>query len=298
MRFDRDSLQSLLHTAMTAAREAGVYIQASASRQHEVLHKDAGSNIAAQVVTEVDLKADAMLRAALSSSCEEYDLALLTEESGDDRSRLIKDAFWCVDPLDGTLGFINARPGYSVSIALVANDGTPLIGVVYDPVADVMYSAVRGGGAFRQGDSWQPLNDARQNNAFTLVYDQGFDEREYYPWVMQGVNALAKARGFDEVQTLAGDGGVINALRVLEHSPACYFKFPKAQEGGGCLWDFAATAAIFNECGASASDYTGQPLALNRAESLFMNHRGVLYASNAELSDALRRLLPVELPDS
>jgi 3'-phosphoadenosine 5'-phosphosulfate (PAPS) 3'-phosphatase len=85
----------------------------------------------------------------------------------------------------------------------------------------------------------------------------------------------------------------MNAIEVLENPPACYFKFPKPQQGGGSLWDFAATAAIFNECGASARDFDGQSLELNRAESTFMNHRGVLFATDAALAEEIQGLLPI-----
>ncbi|MEZ4955040.1 MAG: inositol monophosphatase family protein [Saprospiraceae bacterium] len=44
--------------------------------------------------------------------------------------------------MDGTLAFINKHPGFSVSIALIANDGTPHIGVVYDPSTDTLYQAI------------------------------------------------------------------------------------------------------------------------------------------------------------
>ena len=51
---------------------------------------------------------------------------VLTEETEDDGGRLRADYFWCVDPLDGTLPFIEGRPGSAVSIALIARDGTPV----------------------------------------------------------------------------------------------------------------------------------------------------------------------------
>ncbi len=92
---------------------------------------------------------------------------------------------------------------------------------------------------------------------------------------------------------MEGDGAAMNAMQVLENPPGCYFKFPKPQQGGGSLWDFAATAAIFNECAAVASDFYGAPLELNRADSTFMNHRGVLYAPDAVLAGEIRALLVV-----
>ncbi len=291
MQLTKQDLGNLLQCAEAAARQAGAFIQASVARGIEVQHKSGGSNIAAQVVTEVDLRADALISEALLPTCARYDLALLTEESTDDRARLERDAFWSVDPLDGTLAFIKSRPGYAVSIGLVARDGTPLIGVVYNPVTDMLYSALRGEGAQRQGEPWQPSTTPVKGKPFTLVFDRGFEQRDYYAQVSAALNELVDRHGFSGVQTLAGDGAAMNALQVLENPPGCYFKFPKPQDGGGSLWDFAATAAIFNACGAGAGDFYGQPLELNRADSTFMNHRGVLFATNAELAAEIQKLI-------
>jgi 3'(2'), 5'-bisphosphate nucleotidase/myo-inositol-1(or 4)-monophosphatase len=293
MELTRQDLDELLQCAVATAREAGATIQASVASGIEVQHKSGGSNIAAQVVTEVDLRADAMIREALRPTCKRYDLALLTEESTDDRERLEKAAFWSVDPLDGTMAFIKSRPGYSVSIGLVARDGTPLIGVVYNPVTDIVYSAARGQGVRREGSAWLPSAAPLLGRPFTLVYDRGFDQRDYYAQVFAALNEMAERYGFSGVRTKEGDGAAMNAIEVLENPPACYFKFPKPQQGGGSLWDFAATAAIFNECGASARDFDGQSLELNRAESTFMNHRGVLFATDAAVAEEIRGLLPI-----
>jgi 3'-phosphoadenosine 5'-phosphosulfate (PAPS) 3'-phosphatase len=111
-------LDDLLQGAVAAVRQAGACIQASTVNGIEVQHKSGGSNIAAQVVTAVDLRANALITGALRSTCARYDLALLTEEGTDDRARMDKRAFWSVDPLDGTLAFIESRPGYVVSIGL------------------------------------------------------------------------------------------------------------------------------------------------------------------------------------
>ena len=293
MQLTTQDLDELLQCAVAAARQAGAFIQASVARGIEVQHKSGGSNIAAQVVTEVDLHADALISKALLPTCADYDLALLTEESTDDRARLGKDAFWSVDPLDGTMAFIKSKSGYSVSIGLVARDGTPLIGVVYNPVTDVLYSAVRGQGAQRNELPWQPSTTSQEGQPFMLVFDRGFDQRDYYAPVSAALNELAIRHGFSAVQTLEGDGAAMNAIHVLENPPGCYFKFPKPPQGGGSLWDFAATAAIFHECGASANDFYGQPLELNRADSTFMNHRGVLFASDAALAAEIQGLLPI-----
>ena len=72
----------------------------------------------------------------------------------------------------------------------------------------------------------------------------------------------------------------MNALWCLENPPAKYFKRPKTKKGGGSLWDFAATSLILNEAGAIATDYYGAPLELNRKDSTYLNHKGILFASH------------------
>ncbi len=151
MRLSAEDLIQLVGCAATAVKEAGVLIAQYDGREVLVQHKAGGESLASQVVTEVDELSQAIILKHLQPTCAAFDLALLTEEQPDDGSRLEKDAFWCIDPLDGTLPFTESIPGYAVSIALVARDGTPLIGVVYDPSTGTQYQAVQGQGVLRNG---------------------------------------------------------------------------------------------------------------------------------------------------
>ena len=72
---------------------------------------------------------------------------------------------------------------------------------------------------------------------------------------------------------------------MLDEAPACYVKLPKVKVGGGSLWDYAATACLYAEAGAHVSDIYGAPLDLNRKDSSFMNHRGVLFCSDPLLAE-------------
>ena len=140
------NLEELTRQAVQAALEAGELIRSYRDREVEVLHKEGGDTYASQVVTEVDRKAQDAILQVLGPSCEKFGLAVLTEENEDDGSRFEKQCFWCIDPMDGTLPFIRKEPGYSVSIGLVAKDGSPQIGVVYDPVHEVLWQAAKGQG--------------------------------------------------------------------------------------------------------------------------------------------------------
>lgn len=283
MTLSGSDLLRLSRHAITAATQAGQLIARYAERAVTVERKAGGDQLASQVVTEVDHLSEALILNELEPTCWRYDLALLTEERDDDRSRLEKGYFWCIDPLDGTLPFIESLPGYAVSIGLVAGDGTPLIGVVYDPTTATLYSAIRGEGALRNGEPWSLSAPATGEGAvLTLVCDRGLVQRADFPQRLQAFQRLAVASGLSGVRTLNDGGAVMNAIWVADNTPACYFKPPKPEAGGGSLWDFAATACLLGELGAVATDFQGAALALNRADSTFMNHRGVIVATDRE----------------
>lgn len=274
MNFDQ-----LLVAAIEAAETAGKMI--ARTRPQNVQRKEGGESLASQVLTEVDEKSQQMILEILAPTFAEFDLALLTEESEDDHSRFEKEFFWCIDPIDGTLPFIDGIPGYSVSIALVARDGTPHIGVIYDPVEHNCWHAMKGGGIFKNGQPWL-FRD--HGSRLQLITDRSFKN---HPRFFQ---CLEKLELDEAAQVRMTGGAAMNAIWVLENAPACYFKFPKVGKGGGSLWDFAATACLFEEAGAVATDFFGDPLDLNRADSTFMNHRGILFATDDELAQKIRLL--------
>lgn len=276
MNLSEDDLKKLCGFAVEAAITAGGMI--AETRPQQVQRKEGGDSLASQVVTEVDEQSQSIILDILDPTLEEYDLALLTEETEDDGKRLEKDYFWCIDPIDGTLPFIEGVPGYAVSIALTARDGTPHIGVVYDPVEDTLYQAARDHGAFRNTIPWKIGDHGPQLQVFT---DRSVPEE---PWFIPITDKLGVK------ETHSQGGGVMNALWVLENPPACYFKFPRPEKGGGSLWDFAATACIAREVGGIASDIFGEPLDLNRTDSTFMNHCGILFATDADLARRIRAL--------
>lgn len=269
-------LEYLTNIAIKAAQDAGKVIQKHINDDILFENKIGGSSYASQVVTAVDKECESIILSHLIPTCDDFDLALLTEETEDDKSRFQKDYFWCIDPIDGTLNFINKEPGFSVSIALVAKDGTPQIGVVYDPITDTLYHATKGKGAFKNGSLWEIQN---VNNYLTYVTDKTLKDT---PRLQEMLNLIQKhvqdlsLQGFEE---MSGGASVMNAIRVLELGPACLIKFPKKERGGGSVWDFAGTACIYQELGLRATNFEGGRLDLNRKDGTFMNHEGVFYAN-------------------
>lgn len=242
-------LEELLEVAKRSALEAGRIINNASKNQIEVNHKDDAKSVRSQIVTNIDLEVEKQIYEHLYSTFEKYDLGILTEETTDNLSRLQKDFFWAVDPIDGTYYFAKDVEGYAVSIGLLSAKGEPILGVVYDPRNDDLYSAIKGLGAFKNHSPFRvrkiqsPPIEINDNDA----------------------------------------GAVLNCLKTIENSPAFYCKRPKKELGGGCIWDYAACAIIQLEAGGYYSDFYGQPLNLNSSETVYMNQTGVFFSSSKEI---------------
>ena len=282
-------LIELAAIAEQAALSAGQIIAARRQTDVRASFKPVGTSEASQVVTEVDHLAQEAILALLQPTCKNLGLALLTEEAPDDGERLKKAAFWCVDPLDGTQAFVNDTPGFSVSIALVDRDATPLLGVVYDPVGKVTYRAIRRQGAFRDDEPMR-LPRLDHQHPLTLRTDFSFQQHPWREATEKGLAEIALQLGLPGSNVEFRTGGVINACGVLENANFCYFKYPKLGASGGSLWDYAATACLFNEVGGFASDILRNPMDLNREDSTFMNHRGILFASDERVAQGIAAL--------
>jgi fructose-1,6-bisphosphatase/inositol monophosphatase family enzyme len=269
-------LVQLNNIAIKAALSAGKIIQKYMNEDVSVEKKKGGASYASQVVTAVDIACETAILSHLLPTCDEFDLALLSEETEDDGSRFKEDFFWCIDPMDGTLAFIKKQPGFSVSIALIAKDGTPYIGVVFDPSTDTLYHAIKGNGAFKNGSPWEIKHT---NDHLTYVTDRKLKDTPRAAEIDGLLKENVAQLGLHGVKEIAGAGSVLNGILVLENGPACMLKFPKKESGGGSIWDFAATACIYQELGLPVTNLEGGRLDLNRKDGTFMNHQGVFYAN-------------------
>jgi fructose-1,6-bisphosphatase/inositol monophosphatase family enzyme len=257
----------LLAAAREACLSAGRFIQANRDRPLEVGSKGFESR-ASDVVTEIDIQAQAIILERLKQTIERYDLGVLAEEGEQDDSRLQKHAFWTVDPLDGTQYFIDGQPGYSTSIALVSQSGEPILGVVYDSVHDKLFEAVTGGGVTLNGTPLSVMKPREGDSERTTWFaDRSLPTYPYY----------ASVKAHFDIRYVGG--AVMNALQLLTEPNSVYVKSTKKARSGCAIWDLAAVALMVEECSGSVRTYAGGPLHLNRSESVFFNDVGFAFAS-------------------
>lgn len=288
MNLNQSQLFNLQQTAAEAATKAGQYIQSQFNQSPAVQGKTGGDTLASQVVTEVDIKAQEIILCHLNPSIQQFDLGLLTEEQVDDQSRLMKAYFWCVDPLDGTLPFTERQPGYAVSIALVTQSGDPVIGVVYLPNEQKCYAAIKGEGVLLNG---KPYNRSTivDDEKLHWYMDRSFRSTCYFEKVKARMQTWAIEQQLD-LEIHATYGAVANAIGALTAKTGCYFKFPKKTNGGGSIWDYAATRLLFEGLGLYVSNANGEPLYLNDPTTTFMNRKGMVYASSEKVAIFIQQI--------
>jgi myo-inositol-1(or 4)-monophosphatase len=186
-------------------------------------------------VSEVDLRSEETVREALARDAPGIDF--FGEEGGGSRG----DLGWVVDPLDGTANFLHGFPIVGVSVALV-EAGRPVAGAVHAPMLGETYTAVRGGGAFRDGRvSDRPPASAISSTGFPFKRKHRLDDyRRVFEGAFLRLEDLrrAGAASLDLAWTAAG-------------------VFDGFFEIGLGTWDVAAGALLVTEAGGVVTDWAG-----------------------------------------
>src|SRR6185312_8147761 len=128
-----------LRVACDLARVAGAAILEHYEGPLNIRQKNYDDDV--EPVTQADTIANDLIVTGLKR--EFPDDGILAEESVDTKRRLEKSRVWMVDPLDGTNGFIDGNGDFAVQIGL-AEEGQPVVAVVYQPLTGVLYRAIRG----------------------------------------------------------------------------------------------------------------------------------------------------------
>ncbi len=211
-------------------------------------------------VSEADLAVDAYLRRELGRLLPSA--GWLSEETGDDPSRLDHDLIWLVDPIDGTRDFIRGRTGWAVSVALISG-GRPLIGTLCAPARSEVWHAVAGQGATRNG---APIHASiRTEFAGSRVPADSLPKVDADLVRVEQPNSIA----LRIAMVAADEADLIATLRW------------------GYEWDIGAAALIAREAGAAVSDAFGHKLDYNKRDPRAF---GVLVSAPAIHAAAVERL--------
>jgi myo-inositol-1(or 4)-monophosphatase len=203
---------------------------------------------ATDMVSAADRDAEALIHGVLRE--QRPDDGLVAEEGG--RRRAASGRRWIVDPLDGTTNFLYGIPVWAVSVAL-EDDAGGLVGVVFDPVHDEMYSASRGGGATVNGE---PLVMHPPPGLETALVATGFG----YDAERRHKQAQVLGRVLPRIRDIRRAGAAALDLCGLAAG-----RLDGYYERGLGLWDWAAARLIVEEAGGAVADLEPDPHGLAAA---------------------------------
>ena len=174
----------------------------------------------------------------------------LSEETVDTEERLSKDRVWIVDPLDGTKEFIEGIPHFSVSIAMVY-DGHPVVGVIYNPATNEMFSCQKGKGVYLNGNKVNASQKTNLLDASITVSRSEVKRKEWEPY----------RNDFKSINPI---GSVAYKLALVSSGNYDIFTTiaPKNE------WDICAGNCIINEAGGKLIDLNGAPRLYNQDDTL------------------------------
>jgi len=199
-------------------------------------------------------EADLVTQEKLSRELREICLAPVVGEEMTEQEQVAcwhkgESGLWCIDPIDGTSNFVNGLPYFAVSVALMRQGGS-VLGVVFNPVADEMFYAEKGKGAYLNGERL-PI-------------------KKYVPVLKSAIANIDLKRVGPK---LAGSICLERPFSSQRNYGSCALewcytaagRFDLYLHGGQKLWDYAAGSLILEEagghmCGFDQDNFWAEPL--------------------------------------
>lgn len=267
-----------LETAIRLAHEAGVKIMDFYNTSF-VVEEKLGLDNYVEPVTEADRQASEIIVAGLRESFP--DDGILSEELIDTSERLALKRAWIIDPIDGTYGFVKREGDFAVQIGL-AVEGEAVLGVIYEPLGERLFWAVRGEGAWFESPSVKAaerlkVSDKTRYSEMILAASRS----HYNPRIQH----LKKYFGFKKEIRRGGVGVKIGLLAMRECDVYITFSARTKQ------WDTCAPQIVLEEAGGRMTDLYGAEINYNTAD--VQNHNGVVASNGAAHDEMINRLKPL-----
>jgi len=252
---------SLRDKASGIVLKAGDYLRKNSVKIKSISYK--GS---INLVTNVDREVENILIGRLRKEFPE--IGFLSEEAGEIRAG--SGSKWIIDPIDGTTNFAHGFPFYSISLALEEEKG-PVLGIVYDPVRDELFSAEHGSGAFLNG---KPIKVSSQKDLKKSLLMTGFSYKlgesmeknfAHFKRFLVASQAVRRA-GAASLDLCYVACGRLDGFWELDLNP----------------WDTAAAWLIVKEAGGEVTTFSGMP---------YNHYLKEILASNGKIHRLMSRIL-------
>jgi len=238
-----------LDDIVAIAKEAGEAIMQIYRRDFNIEYKDDKSPL-----TEADLKANEII---CNSLVKLYpDIPIMSEENKQTDYAIRKDwdAYWCIDPIDGTKEFIKKNDEFTVNIALIEKN-KPVLGVVYAPAIKELYKAKEGKGAFKNGERLPLKTNENPKERLFVVASKSHLSKETQEFIDK-----LDTKEIEQVSR----GSSLKLCMVASGEADIYPRLAPTME-----WDTAAADAVVREAGKMSYQFeNNQPMVYNKEDLL------------------------------
>ncbi len=232
-------MEEYLQTALKAVREAGDFLK---DHFGKVLDIHAQEKKANDLVSFVDKETENIIRDIILKEFPDHQF--VGEEHGG--SKKVAPLAWIIDPLDGTKNFLSGIDIFAISCALL-EEGEPIVGVVFNPVKNELFYALRGRGAFKNGKKIGINNNLPlERTLFATAFP--FREKSMFDVLYEVFKRLYKK--FSDVRRLGSAS--LDLCYVAEGIFSAFYEY------GLSIWDIAAGALIVIEAGGVVKDFSGR----------------------------------------
>ncbi|HEY0319619.1 MAG TPA: 3'(2'),5'-bisphosphate nucleotidase CysQ [Pyrinomonadaceae bacterium] len=267
-----------MEVALRLAREAGAAILDYYDRPVQVERKVDVDSSHTEPVTVADRAANELIVEGLRR--EFPDDGILAEESIDTERRLSKRRVWMIDPMDGTSGFIARDGDFAVQIGLSV-DGKSVLGVVFQPLADLLFRAAVGEGTWIERAGFEHERARVSDTSDVRRMRLAASRSHRSPRMDRVVKALQLK---DEVRR--GSVGVKVGLIVERQCDLYIHLSPRTKH-----WDTCAPEIILREAGGRFTDLFGEPILYNVPD--VQNHNGIVATNGVAHDLIIEQLRPL-----
>lgn len=255
------TLTDLLADVLAAVQEAGDIIRNHAEKPRNIAYKGR-----IDLVTATDVAVEEFLRQRLATLLP--GAHFLAEEGSPDAP--LEENTWIIDPIDGTTNFAHGLPFVATSIGLWQN-GEVILGVVNAPLIDECFSAIKGGGAYRNNTAIRVSSTETLERSLVATGFPYAIEEELPGLLGRMGRVLLQTRGIRRYGAAALDLAYVAAGKYEGFYERCLNP-----------WDMAAGWLLVREAGGVVSKMDGLPFTLVSHEIL---------ATNGKIHDELQKLM-------
>ena len=258
----RNEPADMVDRALSLAKEAARSVRNPLRDLHGRVESETFKTDKADVITDADHLSENIITTAIGNEYPAHNIR--TEEGIHTESG--SEYTWLIDPLDGTGNYANGNPNYAVSIALLKDD-VPIVGVVYAPETDELWSAIAGRGATKNG---RPISTTTRDRLDESMLMSGYDP-----------DGSFLTHFYQETRGVRRLGSAALHLSYLASGSADatweYDTYP---------WDVAAGVLVAREAGATITDSSGEPYVVSAEGG-----RQELVGSNGYIHEAIMERL-------